>query len=333
MPMLSDASMNRDTYFTAINQSLTGLAMQIHVNGRLNLLDLHVHSENFYLHLFNLIFGYNLENLNILNTNIGGIDLVDHTRKIVIQISASDTKHKIESALSKVPTQFHGYRFLFIPIVADASELKDLLQAKPYKNPYKMIFNPTGDIFDVAHILRYISSFPIDKLEEIHLFLKKELKQIVDPLQIQSNLADIINILSKDDLSGKDLEAKSIDFEIEDKIKHNKLDSSRKFIDDFFVYHPRVEKIYSEYDKQGVNKSLSVTAKLRTIYCQIDPAIGPDAHFDEVISRAIEYIKGSSNFVPIPEEELELCVQILTVDAFIRCKIFERPPRPTNANS
>lgn len=333
MPKLSDASMNRETYLKTISESLNLLAAQIHLNGRLNLLDLHVHSENFYLHLFNLIFDYKLENLNAVNQNIGGIDLVDRSNKIVVQVSATDTKQKIESTLSKIPKEFHGYYFKFIPIVSDASELQRILQTKKYQNPYKMIFNPAGDIFDVLHILRYISPFTVDKLKEIVVFLAKELKKDPDPLRIQSNLADIINILSKDNLNGRDPNQQSIDFEIEDKIRHNKLDSSRKLIDDFFIHHPRVEKLYSEYDKQGVNKSLSVTAKFRTIYCQIDSTFGPDARFDEVICRATEYIKSSINYVPIPEEELELCVQVLAVDAFIRCKIFERPPRPTNANS
>jgi hypothetical protein len=33
----------------------------------------------------------------------------------------------------------------------------------------------------------------------------------------------------------------------------------------------------------------------------------------------------SANYADIPVEELDLCVNILVVDAFIRCKIFKNP--------
>ena len=33
----------------------------------------------------------------------------------------------------------------------------------------------------------------------------------------------------------------------------------------------------------------------------------------------------SNNYAEIPYEELEICVEIIVVDAFIRCKIFENP--------
>jgi len=36
-------------------------------------------------------------------------------------------------------------------------------------------------------------------------------------------------------------------------------------------------------------------------------------------------IQGSENYNQIAFEELELCVNILVVDAFIRCKIFKNP--------
>ena len=36
-------------------------------------------------------------------------------------------------------------------------------------------------------------------------------------------------------------------------------------------------------------------------------------------------IRGLNHYVQTPIDELELCVNILVVDAFIRCKIFENP--------
>jgi hypothetical protein len=39
----------------------------------------------------------------------------------------------------------------------------------------------------------------------------------------------------------------------------------------------------------------------------------------------MKIIEESSNYRVLPFEELEMCVDILVVDAFMRCKIFENP--------
>ena len=41
--------MNRSKYFDYIEEKLTVLAIRIEKRGKLNILNLHVHSENFYL--------------------------------------------------------------------------------------------------------------------------------------------------------------------------------------------------------------------------------------------------------------------------------------------
>ena len=56
--------MNRNEYYNYIDGKLHTLAHRITTGGKLNMLSLHMHSENFYLHLFNLLYDYELENLN-----------------------------------------------------------------------------------------------------------------------------------------------------------------------------------------------------------------------------------------------------------------------------
>jgi hypothetical protein len=47
--------------------------------------------------------------------------------------------------------------------------------------------------------------------------------------------------------------------------------------------------------------------------------------FNLIISNISDRILQSSNFEKIPQEEMEMSVGILIVDAFIRCKIFKNP--------
>uniref|UniRef100_UPI0015CF6C05 SMEK domain-containing protein n=1 Tax=Vibrio cholerae TaxID=666 RepID=UPI0015CF6C05 len=91
--------MNRTSYYNYIDEKIHTLAYRIDTNGKLNMLHLHMHSESFYLHLLNLLYGYELENLNKVLQNVEAIDLIDHKNKIIIQVSSTCTKNKVESAL------------------------------------------------------------------------------------------------------------------------------------------------------------------------------------------------------------------------------------------
>jgi len=164
--------MKRDNYYNYIDEQLHILALRITTNGKLNMLRLHIHSENFYLHFFNLLYGYNLINLNDISQNVEAIDLIDHDKKIIIQVSSTSTKQKIESALSKdTLKEYAGYRFKFISIAKDATDLRD----KTYKNPHSIIFDPKKDIYDIRFFLNNISSLDIDKMKDVYVFIEKEL--------------------------------------------------------------------------------------------------------------------------------------------------------------
>ena len=73
--------MNRTEYYNYIDEKLHTLALRIDTNGKLNMLHLHMHSESFYLHLLNLLYGYKLENLNK-----GGGNKVLTEKKVLITI-------------------------------------------------------------------------------------------------------------------------------------------------------------------------------------------------------------------------------------------------------
>lgn len=321
--------MNRTLYFNFIEEKLNLLAYRIDTRGGLNILDIHIHSEDFYLHFFNLLFGWKLQNLNVAQHNAAAIDLVDSTNKIILQVSATGTKQKVESALTKDLSNYYGYSFKFISISKNANDLK----FNTYKNPHALAFTPVDDIYDVKVLLTQIKTMDIDSIKNIYDFLKKELKSEPDPEKVESNLTTIINILSKEDWNQDVYPVETIPYDIEAKITYNQLNSARVLIEDYSIHHHRISKIYSVYDKQAKNKSLSVLNGIRWQYITLGSVDSPDQSFTLVIDKLLKRIKGSANYTPMPEEELELCVQILVVDAFIRCKIFENPIGDTNAHS
>jgi hypothetical protein len=313
--------MNRLHYFNYIEEKLSTLATRVEIRGKLNILDLHLHSENFYLHLFNEIFDWELSNLNEIRQNIEAIDLVDSKNKVIIQVSATATKEKIEYSLSKkLLSEYSDYNFKFISISKNTSELRN----KSFKNPYNLNFSPQDDIYDVSSILKKIPS-DIDKQKQIYAFIKKELGKDNEPMELETNLAKVINILAKEDLNQYDSNFQTNDYAIEQKISFNNLNAAKDIIDDYNMYYKKIDNIYAEFDKQGVNKSMSVLSAMRRIYIINKDALNADDLFFKIIEAVIDKIIKSTNYETIPYDELELCVNILVVDAFIRCKIFENP--------
>jgi hypothetical protein len=321
--------MNRSWQFDCIEEKLSILTTRVELRGKLNILDLHIHSENFYLHFFNLLFGWKLENENAISQNVASIDLIDRTNKLFIQVSATNTKEKIEKTLAKdILKNYSGYSFKFISISKDASDRRK----ETFKNPHNITFKPQTDIYDVASILKIVLSKSPDKLREIQEFIKIELGQETDIEKLDSNLTTIVNILAKENLNeNSDLNIKS--FEIERKITHNSLKTTKIIIEDYKIHHNRLDKIYREFDEQGANKSFSVLQNIRQEYTTLSSSFSGDELFIKIKDSVIEKIRQSANFIKMPIDELELCVNILLVDVFIRCKIFENPENYNYANS
>jgi len=319
--------LNRPFHFNFIEEKLLFLAFRIETRGKLNLLDLHLHVENFYLHFFNELFGWQLQNLNTIKQNAEAIDLICFTNKIVVQVSATATKAKVESALTKNLAMYAGYSFKFISISKDAGDLRK----QSFANPHHLSFDPQTDIYDVTSILRHISALSADDQKRIAAFLKKELVAEVDPVRLESNLATIITILAREDWSRDTTPLETIPFEIEKKIEFNDLHNSRDIIDEYHIHNSKVARIYADYDREGSNKSLAVLNAIKRFYVNHKAQLSDDALFDKVIECVLERVRESTNFSALPIEELELCVSILVVDAFLRCKIFKNPVGYTHA--
>ncbi|WP_378184154.1 ABC-three component system protein [Aquimarina sp. SS2-1] len=314
--------MNRNKYFEYIEEKINILAYRIQTKGKLNILNLHLHSENFYLHFFNLLYGYELNNLNSNTQNVEAIDLIDHKNKIIFQVSSTSTKKKIESTLAKdIFKKFEAYRFKFISISVDAKDLK----TKTFSNPHSVIFDPKNDIFDIKTILNHILIKPIESQRVFYEFIRNELGGEIDVVKLDSNLATIINILSLEKWDDSHFDDNSNSFEIERKIQFNELDEAKEVIEEFCIYYKKVDEKYTEFDLLGANKSNSVLNSIKKEYRKLKKIDNKDDIFFNTIENIKNKVLISNNLNNIPIDEIELCIDILVVDAFIRCKIFENP--------
>lgn len=229
--------MNRSSYFNYIEEKLNILSYRIKKRGEINLLDLNIYSESFFAELINNLLSYNLVNMNAIKQNMEGIDLIDDKKKIIVQVSATGTKQKIENSLSKESLkEYSGYSFKFVALVGDTDKIKN----KTYNNPYDVVFSPKDDIYDIKALLNIILNLSIRKQRELYEFLKLELGNSVDIVRVDTNLAHIVNILSKENLEDI-LEPPEINsFEILRKIEFNGLLTVQPTIDDYKIYYSKL---------------------------------------------------------------------------------------------
>jgi len=321
---MGEVKLNRTRYYNYIEEKLNFLAYRIEKRGKINLLDLNIHSETFFAELFNILYNYNLVNLNSIKQNVEGIDLIDTKNKVIIQVSATCTKEKIENSLNKVIYLFYqGYNFKFISI---SKEVSNKLRAIEFKNPYNLIFNSQEDILDSTKLLGYILSLGIDKQKVLFEFIKKELEEEINIVKVDSNLATIINILAEEDLDLKNTKINTTTFVIEDKINYNDLNGVRELINDYKIFSVKLDQKYTEFDREGINRSTSILQIIRRQYIKLrNEKKDSEEVFYGVVENIMKIIEESSNYRVLPFEELEMCVDILVVDAFMRCKIFENP--------
>lgn len=314
------ANLQKETYICDILDRLSGLAYNVELRGLLNLLDLHVISEDFFVGLLNLVYGWNLRNANSLLQNAPGIDLVDDSNHILVQVTGSCTKKKIDHSLEEISEKYSGYHFYFVPIVLDARKQR----IYGYTPPHRVLFNPKTDILDIHFIADRIKGMTdIEKVATIAMYVRNNIRHDTpSSVQLTSGLNDIICLLAKDSLNEGDFD--TVDFEIKAKISFNNLSIYAKdIIDQYKIYYVNVQDIYKEYARQGKTKSMAVLQKLHKIYISLKTQASGDALFMAIEKEIIKQIDHSNN--KLTEEQLEMFVDILMVHAFIECKIFEKP--------
>jgi len=91
--------LRREELLERISLSLATLRSYIDLKGLIHLFDTHIIAEDFMANLLNLVFGYNLQNLNYIHLNQPGIDLGDSDSGIAVQVTADKSRRKIQETI------------------------------------------------------------------------------------------------------------------------------------------------------------------------------------------------------------------------------------------
>ena len=165
--------MNRTDYQRRVITSLSWLKTQVEYHNSLSLTDINHGAEDFYCGLLNLVYGYSLKNINIIDQNAAAIDLGDEQNKIAIQVTSTSalakTKYTVEKFIEKELYKKFD-RLLILNIVKKTNHEAETIGGTEYSLDTK------ADILDVEDLIKKITSDPdLQKLKAIADFLDAEL--------------------------------------------------------------------------------------------------------------------------------------------------------------
>lgn len=307
----------------SITSKLSYLSTEIKLNGSLNLLDTNVLSEDIFKTILNIVYGYNLQNANNAEPNIKAIDLVDYTAKTIIQVSADNSKTKVQNSLSKIDvSKFNGYSFKFVCISKNVSHLRNYT----FDIPPSISFNTKTDCYDLKRITKDALSKDIDTVKNLATYLEKAILPTSADERRPSVITYVINCLADTNLAEVNIIPDTILFDLIPKINLNKLVKWKSIVTEYTVYSTLVDKIYGEYNKLGVNKSLTVLSFLHDLYSNLSTTNSGDELFDKLLEEVYKIVDGDNTCNDsLTREELLMNIKIVLVDSFVKCKIFEKP--------
>lgn len=313
--------MNRDIYVTKIKTLLNILKGEIKDSGKLNLLDINVHVEDFYRDLLDLVYGWQLKNMNQWNQNAAGGDLWFEDGKVVIQVSSTSTKEKIQSSIDKLSTeQFAGYRFKFLRIDGDVIKLRKEL----YNTHDDIVFDPSTDIIDISSLIKEITHLQIDSLRQVFELCVKEIVPLDTPKVTESDLAIVVKSLAAN-VKDWTKERRPIKYDVEKKIDFNHLEERRRLINDYKLYIGKLNAVYGEFVDNGTDCEFIILQNLSDMYSCYLGQYESNALFDKIVDEARDLALNSKSAEDIPVDRVNVCINVIVVDAFIRCRIFEDP--------
>lgn len=164
---------NSAKYIDEIIEKLSLLRQEISTRVGLGLTDLNKHCENFFGNILNIIYDYKLVNLNDSVENFSGIDLGDKEKKISYQVTSTAKSDKVDHTLSMFLRYKHYETFNSVKILILTK--RQISYTLKVDTQGKFSFATDKDILDIDDLYRYIRSLPIDKLEKLVAYIRKEI--------------------------------------------------------------------------------------------------------------------------------------------------------------
>lgn len=180
---------DREKRIKNISDTLAWLTTAINYRGIQNLLDSHVIAEDFFAGLLNIVYEYELMNLNYRHPNSPFIDLHDIKNGVAFQVTAEKKRSKIQNTIKGFVENglYATYPNLYIFILSESYSPRS-----EFTTGNKIKFDKETNIIDFKRLLLAIRSLSTEQLIEIDAYFSREIS-----LPIESSEQEIDHINTK----------------------------------------------------------------------------------------------------------------------------------------
>lgn len=180
--------LTREIYFKEISNNLALLQQSIEFRTASNLHDLGIFAEDFVKELLNIVFDFQLKNLNSVNLNQAGIDLGDIVNKVAVQVTSTTNREKVKTTIDKFLTYklYEKYSQLYVFILKGRQQ-----RYRKFDTQNHFDFNENNNIIDFKFLLTKIQCLEIKKLEQIHNFIETEISKTAREIRAFKKLDSI----------------------------------------------------------------------------------------------------------------------------------------------
>ncbi|SIQ67809.1 hypothetical protein SAMN05421829_1063 [Aromatoleum tolulyticum] len=160
--------------------------------------DLNRDCETFFRDVLNMVYGFELDNLNESALNTAAIDLADEGRKLCVQVTATADAAKIKKTI-ELFIKHQLYKKYDTLVILMLIEKKDY-RAK-FETDGKVVFEPKHHVWDIDDIIAKAEQMSSNDLQQLSNFVDAQLPSVSQALEPASLLAQAEQITAKPPVS------------------------------------------------------------------------------------------------------------------------------------
>lgn len=187
--------LTRGKLFAEIIDSLAQFMFVLDTRGKMGMFDINKYCEDFAKELLNKTYHYRLENLNQNRSNEPGLDLGDEFNKIGVQVTTQKSSEKVNNTLGKITSDHKEKYDRFIVFILGKKQ-------NTYTGINSDLANNVGfdfkrDIIDIHDVEKEILALPVEKIQIVYEFIKRDLIRVYSEFQLDTTPAgERVSILS-----------------------------------------------------------------------------------------------------------------------------------------
>lgn len=296
----------------------------------MNLYDINVVAEDFFTGLLNLIYGYKLRNLNVVEKNTPAIDLGDEENRISIQVTSDNSSKKIKETIRKFIEKQSYFKY-------DRLVILMLTKKKKYTTVFdtenKFNFDFTKDVIECEDLMKTIRGKNVKELKILNEFLFGEFCNKVSKVKsTQANEIDTIMDLIEYITKNKKLKYRvdnviDPDYKINDRFKEFATRIKSEYTSLYTVYGDTLNTIY---DTLGIDEAQDLTKKMYLQDISIKYLEDTKDNPIDALNRLVSYFEDelSANGKKYDRS----AIKFYLVDEIIKCNVFPNEGSEYNAN-